>query len=405
MKKVILLILLVQSIFYSQDSIKIDGNFDDWLNIPIAVKDSANNVHDTDGYPEGGTPAQQIEYSDVDILEVKFANDDSTLYGYMKSTGIIGRTSADSLGHAKNGRYYFIFTIDVDDNDTTGYQLREGGYYPDSKGYDMNMEVEFYDGAFNTGHYINHEYISESDFNANWQNDLEQGIVRLAPGTYDWYSQWVMFADSTYVVVSDKGPVYQGIIEIAVSEDGHEAEMSAPFWGFLKTPEGENIIDVNQNIIVSASLEASGELSEEAAKLGYTPGSKSVWGSNTAEPFLYHIKSSLVSIDNEKNMPESFVLFQNYPNPFNPSTTIKYSIPNLAVTNVASINVAADFSQRIILKVYDVLGREVSTLINKKQQPGNYEVQFNANNLPSGIYFYRITISGFSETKRMILLR
>ena len=393
----LILLLLAQTMIYAQDKITIDGNFDDWLSIPIAVKDSSNNIHDTDGYPEGGKPSQQIEYSDVDILEVKFANDDSTLYGYMKATGIIGRTSADSLGHSKKGRYYFIFTIDVDDNDTTGYPLREGGYWPDSKGYDMNMEVEFYNGAFNTGHYINHEYISETDFNANWENDLAQGIVRLASGTYDWYSQWVRFADSTYVVVKDKGPVYQGIIEIAVSEDGHEAEMKAPFWGFMKTPEGENIIDVNQNIIVSASLEASGELSEEAVKNGHTNGDKSYWGSNTAEPFSYYIQSSTVNVTEEKKLPSTIVLDQNYPNPFNPTTTIKYSIPVVDANFTATTNVQ--------LKVYDVLGNEITTLVNEQKAPGIYEAIFNGNNLSTGVYIYRLTIGNYMVQRKMLLIK
>ncbi len=398
MKKIIFVIIIILNVsLYSQDKITIDGNFDDWLSIPIAVKDSSKNVHDTDGYPEGGKPSQQIEYSDVDILEVKFANDDSTLYGYMKATGIIGRTSADSLGHSKKGRYYFIFTIDVDDNDTTGYPLREGGYWPDSKGYDMNMEVEFYNGAFNTGHYINHEYISETDFNANWENDLAQGIVRLAPGTYDWYSQWVRFADSTYVVVKDKGPVYQGIIEIAVSEDGHEAEMKAPFWGFMKTPEGENIIDVNQNIIVSASLEASGELSEEAVKNGHTNGDKSYWGSNTAEPFSYYIQSSTVNVTEEKKLPTTIVLKQNYPNPFNPTTTIKYSVPVMDANFTPTKNVQ--------LKVYDVLGNKITTLVNEQKSPGIYEATFNGNNLSTGVYIYRLTIGNYMVQRKMLLIK
>ncbi len=392
MKKTICItICVIHSLLFAQDNISIDGNFDDWLEIPVAVTDSANNVHDTDGYPEGLAPANSVEYSDVDLLEVKFANDDSTLYGYMKASGFIGRTSADSLGHAKSGRYYFIFTIDVDDNDTTGYPLREGGYYPDSKGYDMNMEVEFYNGAYNTGHYLNHEYISKADFEANWENDLAEGIVRLAPGTYDYYSQWVMFPDSTYVVVEDKGPVYQGIIEIAISEDGHEAEMSAPFWGFLKTPEGDNIIDVNRNIIVSASLEASGELSEEALKRGYAPGSKSVWGSNTAEPFRYFIKSSLVSVEGEKDLvPTSVALNQNYPNPFNPTTTISFALPQ---------------SMLVKLEVYNSIGQKVKELINGEMSAGNHICHMNGAGLTSGLYFYRITTPEFSKTRKMTLLR
>lgn len=392
MKKILFLLLLIaQTMIYSQDKIVIDGNFNDWIDIPVAVKDSADNVHDTDGYPEGGQPSKFIDYSDVDLLEVKFANDDSTLYGYMKATGIIGRTSADSLGDAKNGRYYFIFTIDVDENDTTGYPLREGGYWPDSKGYDMNMEVEFYQGAFNTGHYLNHEYISEADYEANWENDLAQGIVRLAPGTYDWYSQWVMFADSSYVPVEDRGPVYQGIITIAVSEDGHEAEMAAPFWGFLKTPEGENIIDVNRHIIVSASLEASGELSEEAIKLGYTPGSKSVWGSNTAEPFRYYVKSSTVDVKKEKGLlPETVVLNQNYPNPFNPTTMISFSLPQ---------------TMNISIVVYNSLGQKVKELVNGTMSAGNHTIEMNGSDLTSGMYFYRITTPGYSKTMKMMLLK
>lgn len=380
----------MQTIIYSQDKITIDGNFDDWINIPIAVTDSANNVHDTEGYQEGNMPAEFFEYSDVDLLEVKFANDDSTLYGYMKATGIIGNTSSEAAGHTKIGRYYFIFTIDVDNNDTTGYPLREGGYYPDSKGYDMNMEVEYYNGEFNTGHYLNHEYINRTDFDANWENDLAEGIVRLAPGTYDWYSQWVMFADSTYVVVKDKGDVYQGIITIAVSEDGHEAEIAAPFWGFLKSPEGDNIIDVNRNIIVSASLEASGELSEEAARLGYTPGSTSVWGSNTAEPFNYYITSSLVDLKNEVNIPATFALNQNYPNPFNPNTKISFALPQ---------------SMDVKIDVYNSLGQNVNQLVNSKMEAGHHTVEMNGSGLSTGIYFYRISTPEYSKTKKMLLMK
>ena len=391
MKKILLIFMLfAQTIAYSQDKITIDGNFDDWINIPVGVLDPANDVHDTHGYPIGSQPSRFFEYSDVDLLEVKFANDDSTLFVYMKATGIIGQTSA-TPEHARDGRYYFIVTLDVDDNDTTGYRLSEGGYYPDDIGYDMNMEVEFYAGTFNTGHYLNHEYISKADYDANWENDLAQGIVRLAPGTYDHYSQWVMFSDSSYVAVEDKGPVYQGIIEIAVSEDGHEAEMNAPFWGFLKTPEGDNIIDVNRNIIVSASLEGSGELSEDAVLLGYTPGSTSVWGSDTAEPFSYYVKSSIVDVDDsEKLLPETIVLNQNYPNPFNPTTVISFALPKAMDVNIA---------------VYNSLGQKVKELVNNTMSAGNHSVEMNGTDLTSGMYFYRISTPEFSKTMKMMLVK
>ncbi len=93
--------------------------------------------------------------------------------------------------------------------------------------------------------------------------------------------------------------------------------------------------------------------------------------------------------------PEKFELGQNYPNPFNPTTTIKYSIPNVR---------AKDFSP-VQLTIYDVLGRKIATLVNKKQSPGNYSVNFNASNLTSGIYFYTLRAGSFVQTRKMILIK
>jgi hypothetical protein len=86
----------------------------------------------------------------------------------------------------------------------------------------------------------------------------------------------------------------------------------------------------------------------------------------------------------------SYSLKQNFPNPFNPSTTISYSIPTTGL---------------VTLKVYDVLGREVQTLVNQVQQNGNYRVSFNASSMPSGIYFYNLTSNNFSQVKKMILIK
>jgi len=96
------------------------------------------------------------------------------------------------------------------------------------------------------------------------------------------------------------------------------------------------------------------------------------------------------------NIYHSFHLEQNYPNPFNPSTTIKYSIPRS--TEFYSV-------PQTTLKVYDILGSEVATLVNEKQNAGNYEVNFNAKNLSSGIYYYRLKTGSFVESKKMILLK
>ncbi len=101
------------------------------------------------------------------------------------------------------------------------------------------------------------------------------------------------------------------------------------------------------------------------------------------------------SLEETKEGLVTYTLYQNYPNPFNPTTTIKYSIPNVETHGHASVQI----------KIYDVLGREIATLVNKQQKPGYYEVNWNADNHSSGVYFYRIRSGDFVETKKMILLR
>jgi hypothetical protein len=94
--------------------------------------------------------------------------------------------------------------------------------------------------------------------------------------------------------------------------------------------------------------------------------------------------------ENPENIPAVFKLYENYPNPFNPSTKIKYSIPQ---------------SSNVVIKVYDVLGNEIGTLVNEEKPAGTYEVTWNAASLPSGVYFYQLKAGNFIETKKMILMK
>ncbi len=106
----------------------------------------------------------------------------------------------------------------------------------------------------------------------------------------------------------------------------------------------------------------------------------------------------------EVSTPTSFSLEQNYPNPFNPSTRIKYTIP--ALTSFLSQRERMPEGQvRVMLKVYDVLGNEVATLVDEYKSAGSYEAGFNASKLSSGIYYYRLRAGDYIETKKMILLK
>ena len=103
--------------------------------------------------------------------------------------------------------------------------------------------------------------------------------------------------------------------------------------------------------------------------------------------------SELVQIKNiSNNIPDEYKLYQNYPNPFNPSTNIKYQITN-------------NSPRQVTLKVYDIIGKEVATLVNEKQLPGVYEVTWDTTQYPSGAYFYKLTSGVFTETKKALLIK
>ncbi len=112
------------------------------------------------------------------------------------------------------------------------------------------------------------------------------------------------------------------------------------------------------------------------------------WGEGVWRRPLSELVTGIAGKQN--NFPSQFYLSQNYPNPFNPSTTIQYELPK---------------SSMVVLKVYDVLGREVETLVNERQSPGIHSVYFNASGLNSGVYFYRLEAGQFSLTKKLMLIK
>ena len=148
-------------------------------------------------------------------------------------------------------------------------------------------------------------------------------------------------------------------------------------------------------------------LSFDWEKIGYIEGKGTTtethhytFTDNDIKPGKYQYKLKQIDFDGsfeyskivevEVGSPTEFSLAQNYPNPFNPKTIISYQIPELSF---------------ITLKIYDVLGNEIETLVNEEKPAGEYEVKFNGANLPSGIYFYRIIAGSYVETKKMVLLK
>ncbi|MEE9431628.1 MAG: cellulase family glycosylhydrolase [Melioribacteraceae bacterium] len=105
------------------------------------------------------------------------------------------------------------------------------------------------------------------------------------------------------------------------------------------------------------------------------------------------------------DIPSEYALYQNYPNPFNPETTIKYQIPNNKSQINSNVVLGNENIRSVQLIIYNLLGREVATLVNENKSAGKYEVIFNASSLSSGVYYYKLAAGKFTETKKMIVLK
>jgi hypothetical protein len=120
-------------------------------------------------------------------------------------------------------------------------------------------------------------------------------------------------------------------------------------------------------------------------------------GSNPAAPafkffiFVYGINPLALAVKQATpQVPATFYLYQNYPDPFNPTTTIQFDLPK---------------SSYVSLKIFNILGEEIATLVNERREPGRYSADFDASRYPSGLYFYRIVAKDFTQTKKMLLIK
>ena len=180
------------------------------------------------------------------------------------------------------------------------------------------------------------------------------------------------------------------VVALFVDPDGSNAKVGDFMTGFWPNPPDQSNIWGKPVGLISDSM---GNL--------YV---SSDWINNLILRVEYHGGQTGVTEERSALLPLSATLEQNYPNPFNPTTTIRYTIRNIGTSPI--------FTQ---LKIYDLLGREIATLVNEEKPAGNYEVIFDGSDLPSGIYYYRLSVSAgpsqdrqignFSYTKKFILLK
>jgi hypothetical protein len=151
---------------------------------------------------------------------------------------------------------------------------------------------------------------------------------------------------------------------------------------------------LNYNIAgagISADSAKTTNIDERGIAFSPTGDTAYVGVFNSGKNCIQMFKKAPTSVKQEPNVVvRQYELMQNYPNPFNPSTDIRFTLSNAGFTT---------------LKVYDVLGREVSTLVNERLNTGAYSITFDARNIPSGTYFYTLNVDGHQISKKMMLLK
>ena len=215
------------------------------------------------------------------------------------------------------------------------------------------------------------EFFGENYFTANAASQAGPAVFQtdiIQPGKYDVYAWWQSDAGNAYdTKFSVEGNGNSAVVEKSQKVDGGE-------WNYLSTVNLFN----SGAIKISVGDVASGQVVADAIRIIYT--------------------GNPVRVEEDSYSPNEFQLYQNYPNPFNPSTVISWRL-------------AA--GSDVTLKMYDVLGNEIGTLVNEVQQAGRHSINFNATNNPqlttnslsSGVYYYKLQAGKFSQTKGMIYLK
>jgi len=196
--------------------------------------------------------------------------------------------------------------------------------------------------------------------------------------------------DSYIIALADKDGKLNSKNISGIIKDGKNNGLSGVLVT-LKNADGKAIGSAQSGSNGSYSIASSSEISSiTASKFGYESYSTQIGKNSSAQNF--NLIQTVTDVDNKKNdnVPSEFSLEQNYPNPFNPTTTINFNLPS---------------TQNVKLEVYNVIGENVATLVNKSLSAGNHKYEFNATNLNSGLYFYRISAGSFVEVKKMMLLK
>lgn len=248
-------------------------------------------------------------------------------------------------------------------------------------------------------------------FHENWADRENQGVSKTTDGGDNWIrihppvrSGVIKFFDESHgIFITGKGNGKRTF-------DGGESWENIPF-NFIENPLAQTSILVNDIEYVGNShnnvwavfrdiVYYSSDFGDTWQKYSFKgdihfddmefTDENTGWLLTRSGIFYTNNNGTMITSVEETEIPKTFKLYQNYPNPFNPTTKICYQIPT---------------SSNVKITVYDLLGNEVAELVNENKNAGYHEVDFNANKLSSGVYFYRLKMGNFIQSKKMILLR
>ena len=227
-------------------------------------------------------------------------------------------------------------------------------------------------------------YLDDPDlaYNSATTEDFQADAESVYGQPLDYFFQEWIYGEhfphytATWSKTHLSGDLYRVNLNITQTMNNNPLFFTMPVQIKINTALGDTTVTVfNNSQIQNFEIEVNGQ----PTSLVFDPNN-----------YIMKQVNVVVGVDDKNVVPFKYSLEQNYPNPFNPSTKIKYQTAKSGMVN---------------LKVYNVLGSEVATLVNKELPAGNHEVEFDASNLPSGIYFYTLNTGKFNQTKKMILLR
>jgi hypothetical protein len=298
---------------------------------------------------------------------------------------------------------------------------------PDTNGFPMGFVNLYADSTFTVGVGTHGVYVDKNltYWDASLSNIDSTLNAKATNGSTEWVSQMItmntrtanLFADKTHYPKLTNGTWFSKLpafkktdvlfttqlavvkaYAIAAVDTGYKTPM--PSWRQWFNPEASNFVHADWPIPIDLSYTDSDLLTAglggfPVGDLGWFPAKYAEWRAQEAVELanIQHVLDNGGGPDavrTTEQLPQEFQLGQNYPNPFNPTTRIDYDITQTTFVSI---------------QVYDILGREVTQLVNEMKQPGSYSIRFDGANLPSGIYFYAIHAGDFHLVRKMLLIK